>query len=439
MRILSIGRPLAHPTIDNHNIFNAPSIADYEAVVLDPGGILDAVHEAIEGTTAYRTYSDQPVVNATTTPTSMSIAEVLRRRRDEVVRCLERGGIAVVFLYPQAMLPEVIGFTGADRYWLLPAPAGLAWGAPLVQWSEGNAVATTDHGHPMARVLDAVRTSLLYRAVFDEQAPGFAGAAHVFARSPGGSVVGAQFSVLGGTVVFLPAPRAGASNLALTLGTAIEEAVRDLLGRGDTGEGQPYWVANEAVPGLAGLEQTAKSARERAHIAEEQARAAEQEAAALGKVREVLWREGRHGLVPAAQRCFELLGFRVWPGDDFVLRSDEGTLLVEAEGSAGTVGMAPHYRLRARLDAALAEGRTERGLILVNGQRTTMPNARQSPYLDALRIASEASRYALLTAPDLFRAAMLGMEEGNNDALASIRRQLVETDGLVKLDGSEID
>ncbi len=175
MRILSIGRPLAHPSIDNHTIFNAPSIADYEAVVLDPGGILDAIREAAEGSAEHRTYSDQPVVNAITTPAAMSVAEVLRRRRDEVVRCLERGGVVVVFLYPQVTLPDVIGFTGADRYWLLPAPAGLAWGPPLVQWSEGASIATSEHGHPFARVLDAMRSNLLYRAVLNEQAPGFAG------------------------------------------------------------------------------------------------------------------------------------------------------------------------------------------------------------------------------------------------------------------------
>jgi hypothetical protein len=437
MRILSIGRPLAHPSIDNHNIFNAPSIADYEAVVLDPGGILDAVSEAVGAAAEYRTYSDQPVVNATTTPSSMSIAEVLRRRREEVVRCLERGGAIVVFMYPQATLPDVVGFTGADRYWLLPAPPGLAWSLPLIQWSEGSAVATSEHGHPMARVLDVIRTNLLYRAVFDERTPGFASSARVFARSPGGNIVGAQFSVLGGTVVFLPTPRSRASELALALGGAVEESVRELLGRADVGEGPPYWLSNAEVPGLAELEQTAESARERAHIAEEQARAAEQEAAALSKMRDVLWREGRYGLVPAAQRCFELLGFRIWPGDDLVLRSDEGTLLLEVEGSTGTVGMAPHYRLRARLDAALAEGRTERGLILVNGERTTAPQSRQMPYLDALRVAAEASRYALLTAPDLFSAATLRLSDGSDEALAAIRRRLIETDGVVMLGAEE--
>ena len=314
MRILSIGRPLAHPSIDNHTIFNAPSIAGYEAAVIDPGGVLDVVREAAEGTAEHRTYGDQPVVNAATTPDSMSVAEVLRRRRDEVARCLERGGVVVVFLYPQATLSNVIGFTGADRYWLLPAPAGLAWGPPLIQWGEGGVVATTGHGHPFARFLDAARDHLLYRAVFEEHTPGFAGAARVFARSGGGHPVGVQFSVLGGTVVFLPTPRTRGGESALNLGGAIEESIRDLFGRPDADEGAPYWVHDEAVPGLADLEQRAQAARERAHIAEEQALAAEREAAALGKVREVLWREGRYALTPAALRCFELLGFRIWPG-----------------------------------------------------------------------------------------------------------------------------
>jgi hypothetical protein len=298
-------------------------------------------------------------------------------------------------------------------------------------------VATTDHGHPFARFLDAARDRLLYRAVFDEHAPGFAGAARVFARSGGGQPVGVQFAVLGGQVVFLPTPRTRAGDAALALGGAIEESVRDTLGRADLSEGAPYWLEQQAVPGLAELQQAAASARERAHLAEEQAAAAESEAARLATVRDVLWREGRYGLVPAALRCFELLGFRIWPGDDLVLRSDEGDLLLEVEGSTGAVGMAPHYRLRARLDAALAEGRSERGLILVNGERTAAPQFRREPYVDALRVAAEASRYALLTAPDLFSAAMLAMSEGNAETLSAIRRRLRDTDGVVTLPGKE--
>lgn len=433
MRILSIGRPLAHPSIDNHSIFNAPAMSDYEAVVLDPGGILETVQEAVEGTREFRTYGDEPIVNAATTPTSMSIAELLRRRRAEVTRCLERGGVVAVFLYPQATLPDVIGFTGADRYWFLPAPAGLAWAPPLIQWGEGSVVATTDHGHPFARVLDAAGGELLYRAVFDETAPGFAGSGHVLARSGGGHPAAVEFHVLGGTVVFLPTPRRRDGESAHTLGTAVEEALRDQLGRADAGEGAPYWVEQEAVPGLADLELKAQVARERANLAEEHARTAEREAAALGRVRDVLWREGRHALLPAAVRCFELLGFRVWPGDDVVLRCDEGELLLEVEGSSGTVGMAPYYRLRARLDAALAEGRVERGLVLVNGERTTAPAYRTAAYLDALRVASEASHYALLTAPELFRASMAAFGGAPPEALASMRRRLLETDGLVAL------
>lgn len=433
MRILSIGRPLAHPSIDNHSIFNAPSISDYEAVVLDPGGILETVQEAVEGSSEFRTYGDAPVVNGAATPTSMSIAEVLRRRRAEVTRCLERGGVVAVFLYPQATLPDVIGFTGADRYWYLPAPAGLAWAPPLIQWGEGTVVATTDHGHAFARVLDAAGGELLYRAVFDETTPGSAGSGRVFARSGGGHPAAVEFDVLGGTVVFLPTPRRRGGEGAHALGTAMEEALRDQLGRGEAGEGAPYWLEQEAVPGLADLELKAQVARERAHLAEEQARAAEREASELGRAREVLWREGRHALLPAALRCFELLGFRVWPGDEVVLRCDEGDLLLEVEGSSGTVGMAPHYRLRARLDAALADGRVDRGLVLVNGERTTAPSYRTAAYLDALRVASEASGYALLTAPELFRASMAAFGGAAPEVLASMRRRLVETDGVVAL------
>ena len=37
MRLLSIGYPMPHRLIDNHTIFNAPTLFDYDAIIVDPG------------------------------------------------------------------------------------------------------------------------------------------------------------------------------------------------------------------------------------------------------------------------------------------------------------------------------------------------------------------------------------------------------------------
>jgi hypothetical protein len=432
MRILSVGRPLAHPAIDNFDVCAAPAFADYDVVAIDPAGLLATVREVVDGRGEHSTVGGAPVINGPTTTDGIAIADVLHRRLDETTRLLANGGVVVVFGYPQATVPQVAGFTGADRYCFLPAPPGLAWGPPLLQWGEGRSVAVADHAHPFAAYIDAVRDHLLYRAVFDERAPGFAAAAHVFARSGGGAPVGVEFAALGGHIVFLPPP--DDSNTSVH-GAAIEAAVRALLGRADPDDREPGWLRDQAVPGLAPLLAEAETARDLATRAEERAAAAELAAADLATVRDLLWREGTYALLPAALRCLDAMGFR-WLGDERapLVHAMEGDLLLEVEGSRDAVGMAPHYRLRARLDAILsAEGRAARGLVVVNGQRTQSPERRTAPHLDALRIAAESTRYALLPAPDLFAAARAALAGTDPSTLAAVRTRLVETDGVVSL------
>ena len=71
--------------------------------------------------------------------------------------------------------------------------------------------------------------------------------------------------------------------------------------------------------------------------------------------------------------------------------------------------------------------------MVVNGQRNQRPDARTAPYVEALRVAASASGYALLTTPDLFAAALLGLAGADPSTLAAIRKRLFETDGVVEL------
>ena len=432
MRVLSISHTLRNPQVDNHTIFNAPTIFDYEAIVVDPGGVFATVREAIDGSKAHVTPSDVPVANGETTATTTGIADVLRRRRDEFARALERGAVVAVFAYPQATLTEVSGFSGADRYFFLPAPPGLGWDATLLRGGEGRQCAIVDHGHPFAPALDVLREDLLYRAYFDDRAPGFAGAAHVIARSGGGAPVAASFAVGGGTVVFLPAPRTSAGDLPMRLGGAMVEAMRAMLGRSQ--KEPPAWLAGASLPGLAELEAADTDARERRDSAQRQLDEAERATAELATVRDVLWREGDYGLLPAVVRCLELLGFER-TSDERMLRSPEGDLLLEVDASDGEVGMQPHYRLRKGLDAVIAEEqRAPRGLVVANGDRLRPPDSREQQFSESLRIAAEATGYALLTATGLFTAASVALGETPDETLAALRRRLVATDGLVEFD-----
>ena len=434
MRVLSISRPLANRAIDNHTIFNAPAIFDYDAVVIDPAGIFRSVREAVSGSGDHETHSGVPVVNGDAGP-GAPISEILLRRRDEVLRALEHGAVVAVVTQPQGLLNDVIGLHGLDRYFFLPAPTGISWDRNLVHWGEGSTATVVEPAHPFAPFIDAIRSNVQYRAYFNERAEGFAKAATVFARSTGGAPLGAEFKVLAGRVVFLPAAEAPSVEVRLDHGRAAVAAMRELLGHLDDDQ-QPRWLRDESLPGIAERQAELSQAQSRLRSAEEEAASAERAALEVEYVREVLWREGRFALLPAVLRCAELLGYRVAGADEGEPRllAAEGALVIEAEGSSQRVGIGPHYRLRARLDAQLArDGTAGRGLIVVNGDRLRGPAARSEQFDDALRVGAESTRYALLTATELFAAARAAMAGADEATLSAVRLRLAETDGVVTL------
>lgn len=430
-RLLAVAHPLRHPRVDNHSIFNAPAFFDYDVITIDPGGVFEAIVDVIEARAEHVTHTDTPIANGNTSATHAGLADVLRRRQNEVARALERGALVIVFAYPQATIPEVSTFSGLDRYFFLPAPPGLGWDARLLQGGEGSSVAVTDHAHPFARVIDVLREDVRYHAYFDDRVPGFAGNARILARSSGGAPVAAEFTVGAGRVVFLPAPREAGGALSPALASAILEASDAMLGRAQGAP--PEWLASVTVAGLAERDAAVERARDALGSAEHALEAAEASQAELAVLRDVLWTERPRALVAAVERCLALLGFE--PSGEGRVRAAEGELLLEVAGSEVAVGMGPHYALRARLDTIIEhEQRAPRGLVVANGQRMVPPTERDAIWDESLRIGAEAMRYALITAPELFFTASAALDGLSPETLANIRLRMLTTDGLVELD-----
>ena len=432
MRLLSIGRPLPDMTIDNHTIFNAPACFDYEAIAIDPEGVFGSIRELLDASQEHATHGDSRVVNALTGP-GVAAGEILQRRRDELVRALERGALVAVFTHPQAMITEIAGFPGLDRYFFLPAPAGLAWDAGLIRWGEGVQAAVADPSAPLRALCRRRRQR------------------HALPRAL--QRLGARLRKARERVRPIGRRRARGRRVPrarrdgrLPAGSAHPRRRRRAqAGRGDprrrpraagpTGRRSARLAAPAGPGGPRGARGGERRGGERPARAEAQREATAGELAQLARVRDVLWTEGNHALMPAVVRCLELLGFRTSERDGQVTLSDAaGRLELEAEGSTEAIGMAPHYRLRARLDKRIEqEGRAARGLVVANGERTQPPDRRDAPIADALRVAAEATSYAVLPSPELFAAASAALEGLDDETLASLRARLVEHDGVVSL------
>lgn len=436
VRILSLSHRLADPLIDNHNIFNAPALTDYEAIAIDIGAVAESISSAAAASESFVTFADDPVVNGEPVDGVAGIADTLHRRHDELTRALERGAIVMVFAHPPSRITGVAGYQGLDRYFMLPAPNGLGWDSSLLRGGAGNTFAITAPDHPAVDVLESYRRDALYRCFFDDRAPGFAGNARVIARSEGGLPVSVEFSVLNGRVIFMPPPKeSGARWIVQKESKAIVAAFRALLGHAD--EEAPRWTAKIEVPGLD--ERISEQALRQAALerAETDLVEANESLGELGAIRDVLWRAGDIGLGPAVARCAELLGFEAQhtDGDAPIFVDGDRELHYVVAAAEEAVDMAPHYRLRARLDG-LIERRSQvaRGLIVANGQRLTRPEERQREIAPALAVAAESVGYAVITARSLFDAAVAALDGLSEETKAAIRMRLLNVDGVVELD-----
>ena len=435
MRVLSLSHRLPGILIDNHSILNAPALFDYDTIVWDVGAVMKTIREAAQGEGEFFTYADRTVVNGANVEGAAGLATLLQRRRDEVQRALERGSTLVVYAFPPTHFSGVAGFQGLDSYWAIPAPDGLAWDAATLPGGEGVQAAVVDHGHPFVPVLETYQRDLLYRVYFNDRAPGFARHARVFLRSAGGAPIGVEFPVLNGRVVFMPAPRhAGEDWFASDEGAAIVRAVENLLGMSSASA--PYWVSDLAVPGLADREAAVDRARAALETAQSALDAAETERVALAAIRDIVWAQGDATLLAAATACAEAIGFErgLTPDGHPVFLDGDTQVHLVAAASTEAVGMSAHYRLRQQLDRVIADRAiAPRGLIIANGQCMSSPDERQREIEDSLRVAAEATRYAVLPARALFACAVAALEGASDDTLAAIRQRILTTDGIVAL------
>ncbi len=265
MRILSLGMAIPDQQVDNYGWANALSFFDYDAIVVDPAvAVSDMIEGVVRDGTSFTSYNEEAVENGPTTANTIGLADLLKRRAGETERLLGKGGLVVCFAYPDVAHPKVSGFTGAHRYYWLPAPAGASYGPSYLKPAGGTEVLATDYEHPFADFFERHRTSVEYRAIFAEGASGFGDAAKVIARSPGGPAVAVDLAVGGGRVVFLPALPARLSTGDRTgLAAALVSGIRNTLLISAEGPA-PAWVSGFEVPGLESGEGASRPRREQA-------------------------------------------------------------------------------------------------------------------------------------------------------------------------------
>lgn len=203
-RSLVLGIPLPHVSFDNYSFLSAPSLFDYDRIVVEMSAISEAVEQVVDGSPDHKTHDGQAVVNGPSGPRAFSLAELLRLRRLETERLLARGGIVVCLAQPDVAHEGIEGLPGWRRYDWLPAPEGFAYAEQLLAGYGKLGVKAADSDHAFAPYVEEFGVRLAFRAYVSEQEEGFPRYGRVFARSPGDAAVGVELKVGRGRVVLLP-------------------------------------------------------------------------------------------------------------------------------------------------------------------------------------------------------------------------------------------
>lgn len=438
MQLLAIGIPLPNPRIDNYSFVAAPAFFDYDAILVEPSAVSEVIEEVVNGGASHTTPAQEPVVNAPTRGLNVGLADLMRRRREETERLLERGGTVAVFARPNVGHPDVAGFPGAERYSWLPAPPGLSYAEPYMLPGFGTRVSLSDSASFFAPFIDGYNSWFHYRAYFSERLPAFGAVAHVFARSSGGAAVGVEFAYGRGKIVFLPAMfQVPAGDPRFKLASTLLDCLRHSVHAAAESE-PPPWIRDQPLPKIEQLEAAEQLATRLLEEANERHVEAKANYEQLARYRRLLWQEGRYGLEPVVREAFQALGFGIFPDLDrpAVLEADGRIAFLEVEGSQEAVVEWPYFRLQKRLEKDLMETRQpKKGVIVVNGHRLTPPAERGQPYSEALRVAAENYRYALLTGEQLLNLVRAALLEPGPDSLNRLRAMVFETVGTQLPDG----
>jgi len=441
MRILTLGFPLPGTPIDNFDFASAPAFFDYDALIVDPRALSNLIEDVVGGNEELSTRSGDTVTNGQTGPGTVALADLLRDRQDETSRLLGNGGLIVCILYPNVVHSRVAGFSGCDRYFWLPAPPGLQYREPFLRRGSGTQIIPLEHDHAFGPFVDEFRKELEYHAYLVDDAPAFEGAGRVFARSAGGAAIGADLTLGLGHAVFLPPPaKPPTAERRYAFSNALQDAIQHFL-RLESTSAPPAWLSEYQLPDLAERERSRVEAFERASLAEAEVAERDETVEELYRYRKLLWQEGRHGLEEPVRDALTQIGFNVVARDidtpaRILLPNDRAgkqSALVEVEASVGSVGMTAHYRLRRRLEEAIATGAPQRGLLLINGHRTTAPSERGPQYEEPLRIAAESQRYCIATTEQLFHAVRASLE-GDDATVEAFRQRLLTTEGVLQED-----
>ena len=434
LKILSIGLELDGSSYESYGFADAPSLSDYDAVVVDLETVSELAFQARKGGQPLDR-SGLPIV-----PTGngnkageVSITEFLHRRKSEADTLMQNGGVLICFAYPS--VSHVINQRAWFIYDWLPSNATGEYQPPNIVSGDGE-IGKIESSHPFARYFSAFKDRLRYRVFFNRRFLANQPNLKIIARARSGEPVAVEInpkSSLPGRLIFLPPiPDIDDDEIRKIAGV-----IQDCIVVGidvDNSDTAPEWVEHLEMPGLGKLDDVVAKIRQNIQKSESELAQAEKSRDEIARYRRLLWATGKHQLEPIVRNALSLLGFKVVEeGDrDAVLFAEgEKLAIAEIEGSTGAVDVDKYRQLLDYVqDEFLQSGKLLKGILIGNGYRLLAPEVRDVQFTERCQQGAEQQQYCLLDTTQLFEATKTILSDSSKEMKSHIRNQILNTTGI---------
>jgi len=435
---LALDWTLRHPDVLRSTFYEAPSLAGFDAVFLDPQAITTRWRHDIpvDRDGRRRTYAGSDYGLGHT------LTQLMVRRRMECGDLLRRGGgLMVCRLRPRAESVEIISSDGPleriDRYSWLPVVSLVDRQHQLTFPSNGRFVARRGRdvrlegsGSPFESYLQQFRGQIEYTAVYEDLlSTPMERFATVLARNRVGDILALEIPFEDGAFVLLP-PVTGVSPAHEA--TVLIEAAADAAHR-DAFAPQPDWGPSFPYPGEEALRDELASLEKRRARLDEKIVETTGKLDALLAPKPILYVKGQRALLPAVASALRILGFDVERRQDHLRAlSDEGDALFVAAATEGSaVDLSAYRKLLRYVDRIHTEdGDPTKGILVVSGSRELDPRHRPTQFTPAVLRGCQSQRFCVITTYNLYKLAVEIAEHGDRPvASAEARRTLLECDG----------
>jgi len=446
LRILSVGLQLEHDQITNADFRNAPSLHDFDVVLVDPNTIIDDLF--FEKTELAEVKDAVLTVKYDDVGSNKHIKRVIKQREKETRHFLSLGRLLICvlrapFIVYLCSYAHDVPNPNKEDHWIntydwFPLPYSSNTMLSIISKEKGNRIKLVDPKSSFAQYFNNFNKQLRYEACLDEeQKPYYFENFHTIAKTYGELPVAFRFDLERGQVVFLPPiENHDPKKLAgILLNCILEES-------GKIEETQPpSWLQNykASVPGLSELEHKEEMLTAQLEKLDTQLTSIQQNRAEREKYLKLLYEQGKFQLEPLVRDAFSLLGFTVTDVEpsDGLLQSTEGTALLEVEGKDDSAIKIDKYRqlLDYVVDDERETQQPKKGILVGNGFRLKDPKERGEQFTQRAVDSGAGSHFCLMSTDTLFRLVCQVLEKPDDDQLKSqIRRQLLITDGLLDLE-----